>query len=79
MAMKARERAVVSGREELVGSEGEALDDFDTKGWIRLHSENWMATSKSPIKRGQKVKVTAVKGLELSVEAAEEDPGLQWQ
>jgi membrane-bound serine protease (ClpP class) len=73
MAMKARERAVVSGREELVGSEGEALDDFDTKGWIRLHSENWMATSKSPIKRGQKVKVTAVKGLELSVEPVDEE------
>ncbi len=73
MAMKARERAVVSGVEELVGAEGEALDDFDAKGWVRVHSENWKATSKSPVKRGQKVKVTAVKGLELSIEAADEE------
>ncbi len=73
MAMKARERAVVSGVEELVGAEGEALDDFDAKGWVRVHSENWKATSKSPVKRGQKVKVTAVKGLELFIEAADEE------
>ena len=73
MAMKARERAVVSGVEELVGAEGEALDDFDGKGWIRVHSETWKALSTTPIKRGQKVKVTAVKGLELSVEAADEE------
>ncbi|UCH48546.1 MAG: nodulation protein NfeD [Betaproteobacteria bacterium] len=71
MAMKARERAVVSGAEEMVGSEGEALDDFDGKGWVFVHSENWKATSNSPIKRGQKIKVTAVKGLELSVEPAD--------
>ncbi len=73
MAMKARDRAVVSGVEEMVGAEGEALDDFDGKGWIRVHSENWKAISKSPVKRGQKVKVTGVKGLELSVEAVDSE------
>ncbi|NIO41100.1 MAG: nodulation protein NfeD, partial [Burkholderiales bacterium] len=73
MAIKARDRSVVSGVEEMIGSEGEALEDFDGKGWVRLHSENWKAISKSPIKQGQKVRVTAVKGLELSVEAAENE------
>jgi membrane-bound serine protease (ClpP class) len=73
MAMKARERSVVSGVEEMVGSEGEALEDFDSKGWVFVHSENWKATSKSPIKRGQRIKVTAVKGLELSIEPVDEE------
>ena len=73
MAMRAREKPVVSGTEEMVGSEGEALGDFDSKGWVFVHSENWKATSKSPIKRGQKIKVTAVKGLVLSVEAVDDE------
>ena len=73
MAMKAREKPVVSGSEEMVGSEGEALGDFDSNGWVFVHSENWKATSKSPIKRGQKIKVTAVNGLVLSVEAVDDE------
>ena len=73
MAMKAREKPIVSGSEEMVGSEGEALGDFDSNGWVFVHSENWKATSKSPIKRGQKIKVTAVNGLVLSVEAVDDE------
>ena len=41
-------------------------------GWVRVHSENWKAVTKSAIKQGQKVRVTGIKGLELSVEASEQ-------
>ena len=74
MAIQARGRSVVTGVEEMIGSEGEALEDFDEKGWIRVHSENWKATSKSPIKQGQKVKVTGVSGLELRIVASDNAP-----
>ena len=71
MAVKARKRKIVSGVEEMVGCEGEALDDFDGKGWVRVHSETWKAVSSSPVKRGQKIRVTGITGLELSVEVSD--------
>jgi membrane-bound ClpP family serine protease len=37
-----------------------------------VHSENWKASSRSPLQRGQKVTVTEMNGLELSVTAASE-------
>ena len=72
MALHARRRPVVSGVEEMIGSDGEVIEDFDDSGWVRVHSENWKARSRSPLQRGQIVKVTEVNGLELSVVAASE-------
>ncbi|HWQ39099.1 MAG TPA: nodulation protein NfeD [Burkholderiales bacterium] len=72
MALQSRKRPVVSGSEELVGSLGEALEDFDSTGWARIHSENWRVRSRVPVKRGQTVRVTAVKGLELEVGVVDE-------
>jgi len=72
MAIKARGRRVVSGAEQMVGAEGEALEDLDATGWVRVHGENWKAVTKSPIRQGQKVQVTGIRGLELSVEAFED-------
>ena len=68
MALKARRRPVVSGREEMIGAIGEALENFKEAGRIRVHSEEWQAQSNSPVKRGQKVKVLALEGLLLQVE-----------
>jgi len=68
LALKARRRPVVSGREELVGAVGEVVEDFAGEGWARVHSENWRATSAAPLKQGQKVRVTAMRGLTLEVE-----------
>jgi membrane-bound serine protease (ClpP class) len=67
MAMQARRRPVVSGAEEIVGGHGVVVDDFEEQGWVRMHSENWMAKSKIPLKRGQRVRITAVNGLMLEV------------
>jgi len=68
MALKARRRRVVSGQEEMVGALGEALENFKGEGRVRVHSEEWQARSTAPVKRGQKVKVTAIEGLMLTVE-----------
>ncbi len=68
MALKARRRRVVSGREEMIGAPGEALENFKGEGRVRVHSEEWQARSDVALKRGQKVKVTAIEGLMLTVE-----------
>ena len=72
MAIKARGRKVVSGVEAMLGATGEALEDFDAKGRVQILGENWKAVTESTIRQGQQVRVTAVHGLELSVEALDE-------
>ena len=67
-AIKARERPVVSGREEMLHASGEVLDDFEGKGHIRIHGEIWQAASATPLRRGDRVKVVAVDGLVLKVQ-----------
>lgn len=73
MAVKARHRPIVSGKEELVGEIGEVVDDFDSEGWIKVHGELWQAQTETPLHRGQKVKVTAMDGLTLQVEVFKRD------
>lgn len=70
MAVQARQRPVVSGADELVGSLGEAMEDFDGSGWARVHSEIWKVRSRGHVSRGQRLKVTGVVGLELEVTVA---------
>ena len=68
-ALKARSRPVVSGREELVGSAGEVLEDFEQEGWARVHSETWRVRAAMPLKAGQRVRIAAIDGLVLDVVA----------
>jgi membrane-bound serine protease (ClpP class) len=68
IALKARQRRVVSGQEEMIGAIGETLENFKGEGRIRVHSEEWQARSGTALKRGQKVKVVAMEGLVLTVE-----------
>ena len=67
MAVKGQRRPVVSGREELLGSTGEALEDFEGEGWARIHGETWRIRSAAPLKAGQRVRVVAMHGLLLEV------------
>jgi len=68
MAMKARRRPVVSGLEELFGSEAVVLEDFEKTGRVSIHSESWSAHCNTPLRKGQAVKVTGIEGLTLQVE-----------
>ncbi len=67
MAIKARRRPVVSGREQLVGSEALVLEDFDRKGQVMVHSETWQAKTNTPLQKDQVVDVIGIKGLTLKV------------
>src|SRR6267378_2905855 len=53
MAVKSHRRPVVSGREELLGSTGQALEDFEQEGWGRIHGETWRIRSAEPLKIGR--------------------------
>lgn len=68
MALRARKRPVLTGAEELLGAAGEVLEDIETEGWARVHSELWRVQSRVPLARGTKVRVTARHGLILEVE-----------
>ena len=72
IALKARLRPVVSGREQLIGSSGSALTDFDHEGEVFVHSERWSAESDSPLREGQAVVVTGIDGLTLKVRPVED-------
>ena len=71
--LKARKGPIVSGREHLLGSEGNVLNDFDTTGRIRVHGEIWNALTERPIRSGDRVKITAIDGLTLHIEPVEEE------
>jgi membrane-bound serine protease (ClpP class) len=63
-----RKTKVSTGREDMIGSIGEASSDIDGKGRVRIAGEIWWATSQSPVKKGQSVRVQEVDGLHLKVE-----------
>jgi len=72
-ALKARNRPVVSGQEQMIGSLGEVLEDLESEGWARVESERWRIVSAHPLRRGQKIRVLGVTGLTLRVEAEPND------
>jgi membrane-bound serine protease (ClpP class) len=67
-AIKARQRPVVSGQEEMLAATGVVIDDFEGRGRIRIHGEVWMAESSVPLRRGDRVQVAAIEGLILKVQ-----------
>jgi membrane-bound serine protease (ClpP class) len=65
--IKARRNPIVSGREELIGETGIALEDFEETGMVRMHSENWRAITNQALHKNDKVKVKNLDGLTLIV------------
>jgi membrane-bound serine protease (ClpP class) len=68
LALRARRRPVLGGREEIAGSAGEVVEDFTGEGWVRTRGELWRATSPVPLAKGARVRVKGTKGLMLEVE-----------
>ncbi len=68
LVVRSRHRKVVSGREDLFGSQAEVREDFQQEGWVNLKGETWWAHSKVPLYQGQLVKVVGINGLVLTVE-----------
>lgn len=73
LALRARERPIVSGAEELTHLTATAIDDFERDGNVRVRGERWQARSASPVRKGQPLKIMKVDGLLLHVEPAREE------
>nr|WP_019450803.1 nodulation protein NfeD [Cupriavidus sp. BIS7] len=70
LLLRARRRPVVSGADALVGSVGLVIDDTQADGWAMVHGEQWRIHSIAPLVRGQRIRVTARRGLVLDVTSA---------
>jgi membrane-bound serine protease (ClpP class) len=71
-AVRARRRPVVSGSEGLLAERAEAIEAFETRGLVRVHGELWDATSRTPVRAGQRVRILSRDGLTLLVEPESE-------
>jgi membrane-bound serine protease (ClpP class) len=69
-AVRARQRPVVSGREQLVGAVGTALESFEHAGEVFVHSERWRAVCDEPVTKNQEIVVTGIDGLVLRIRPA---------
>jgi membrane-bound serine protease (ClpP class) len=68
LALKARNRPVVSGREEMIGARGRVLAVDGGTTWGDVHGERWKVRSVQALQPGQALRVTALDGLTLMVE-----------
>ena len=67
-ALRARQRPVVSGREQMLGATAEVFINSDGGVFARIFGEVWKVRANAPLGRGQKVRVIGIDGLVLSVE-----------
>ncbi len=68
MAMRARRAPVVSGREEMLGAQGQVLEVEGGEAWAQVRGERWAVVSELPLATGQRVRVTGIRGLTLQVQ-----------
>ncbi len=66
-----RNRPVAIGAETMIGAEAIARTPLPPEGFVLLHGERWRATASTPVAEGERVIVTAVDGLHLTVRPAE--------
>lgn len=68
LAVRAMGRKVITGREGLIGSEGEVLQILNSHELlVRIEGEVWKATAEQHVYKNQKVRVLGLTGLALTV------------
>ncbi len=68
LAVKAQMRKPATGMEGMIGKEGTAITAVFADGKVFIKGEVWNASSTDEIEEGDPVRVTGVKGLNLTVE-----------
>ena len=68
LATRSLRRPVVTGTQTMVGTLGEAFEDFGERGRVRYGGELWNARTSAPVRAGQPVRIVRVEGLLLWVE-----------
>jgi membrane-bound serine protease (ClpP class) len=70
MLLRSRRRPVVTGKEGLLGAEGETVAWDGGEGRVRVHGEIWRARAQQPLQAGERIRVVEREGLVLVVEPA---------
>jgi len=72
LVLKARKNRVVTGSEGMIGEIGVARTQLGPEGKVFVHGELWNARAAGEIAAGARVRVSAVNGLRLVVEPADQ-------
>ena len=70
IALRARRHKVITGPQGLVGEIGTARTPLTPEGKIFVHGELWNAVADTSIESGEQVRVVAIEGLTIRVQAA---------
>jgi membrane-bound serine protease (ClpP class) len=69
LAVGSSRRRVVTGREEMIGVPAQVLDWSGEEGHVHVHGERWKASADRAFEEGDRVRITGIDGLVLTVEA----------
>jgi len=72
--MRMRKRPAVSGNEGMLGELAEVLEDFDATGTVFVHGERWNATTRTALRKGDRVRIEKIDGLWLQVAPTDPAP-----
>lgn len=72
LVLRSRKHRVSTGSEGMIGEVGIARTMLALQGQVFVHGELWNAVAQAPIPEGTPVRVTAVEGLRVLVERADE-------
>jgi membrane-bound serine protease (ClpP class) len=72
LVARARQRPVVTGSGEMIGSVAPVVDWQGTTGTLRVHGILWQAKAERPLAAGMPARITGIDGLTLEVEAVED-------
>ncbi len=75
LALRARRNKVETGGEGMIGETGSAVTALAPEGKVFVHGEYWNAVALRPIVAGERVRVTAIDKLKLTVEPIAEQSG----
>jgi membrane-bound serine protease (ClpP class) len=75
LAVRARRNKIETGPEAMIGLAGVALTPLAPGGKVLVHGEYWDAVAASPVSTGERVRITAIDGLRLTVEPAPQTNG----
>jgi membrane-bound serine protease (ClpP class) len=67
LAVRVHHEKADTGKEGMIGLEGEAKTDILANGQVFVRGEYWNAWSDEPVRKGERVKIESVDGLKLKV------------
>ena len=71
LVLRARKANIATGPEAMIGELGVARTAVASDGKVFVHGEIWNATAPTPVSEGSRVRVRAIDGLRVVVEAVE--------